>query len=84
MVIVTEIYASREKKQEYSSALVASHIHHKDVHFIATLQETTAFLKDELETGDVVLILSAGDANQINQDLKENLAQASHERGEHV
>ena len=84
MVIVTEIYASREKKQEYSSALVASQIHHKNVHFIATLQETTAFLKDEGKAGDVVLILSAGDANQINQDLKEYLTQIIRERGENV
>ena len=69
VVIVTEIYASREKLQDYSSELIASQIHHPDVHFIASLSDVTAYLLRELKSGDVVLVLSAGDANQINQDL---------------
>ncbi len=84
MVIVTEIYASREKKQEYSSELIASQIHHTNVRFIAALQDTTAFLKDELKAGDVVLVLSAGDANQITQDLKDFFSHTSSKRGKHV
>ncbi|KUK46929.1 MAG: UDP-N-acetylmuramate--L-alanine ligase [Anaerolinea thermophila] len=84
MVIVTEIYASREKVQDYSSQLIANQIHHKNVHFIASLADTTAFLGSELKDGDVVLILSAGDANQINQDLRKLLTQTINERGKHV
>jgi len=80
MVIVTEIYASREKPQDYSAALIASQIHAPDVHFIAQLQDVTAFLLKELKAGDVVVILSAGDANQINQEVSSSL----HERRDHA
>jgi len=73
VVIVTEIYASREKPQDYSAALVASQIRNQDVHFIATLNDVTKFLLHELENGDVVLTLSAGDAYQINQQLVTSL-----------
>ena len=73
MVIVTEIYASREKTQDYSSRLIAENIHQTDVHFISTLQETSKFLQKELRSGDIVLVFSAGDANQINQDLSQVL-----------
>jgi len=69
MVIVTEIYASREKHQDYSSELIASQIHHPDVHFIASLSDVTTYLLKELRSGDVVLVLSAGDANKINQEI---------------
>ena len=80
MVIVTEIYKSREKPQDYSASLIASQIHHPDVHFIVQLQDVTVFLLQELKAGDVVVILSAGDANQINQEVSSSL----HERREHA
>ncbi len=77
MVIVTEIYASREHHQNYSAKLVADQIHHPDVHFIATLEDVEKFLLKELKNGDVLLIFSAGDANQINQ----HIASILQERG---
>jgi UDP-N-acetylmuramate--alanine ligase len=80
MVIVTEIYASREKQQNYSSQLIASQIHHDNVHFIASIAEVVQFLQKELKNGDVVLVLSAGDAYQINQQLSAQLK----ERGKHA
>ena len=83
MVIVTEIYASREKIQNYSSRLIAENIHHTSVRFISTLQETSAFLQKELRSGDIVLVFSAGDANQINQDLSRVLQTGLPEGGQH-
>ncbi|RJQ43399.1 MAG: UDP-N-acetylmuramate--L-alanine ligase [Anaerolineaceae bacterium] len=74
VVIVTEIYASREKVQNYSAKQVAEKINNANVHFIASLQDTTKFLLQELKSGDVVLVLSAGDANQINQVLSRELS----------
>lgn len=84
VVIVTEIYASREKIQDYSAKLVAGQIKNTNVHFIAALQDTTKFLLQELKSGDVVLVLSAGDANRINQDLSRELSTPLIERRAHA
>ncbi len=84
VVIVTEVYASREKPQNYSAVLIASQINNADVHFIASLQDTTEFLLQELKSGDVVLVLSAGDANQINHNLSRELSTPLSERRTHA
>ena len=68
-VIVTEIYASREKHQDFSSIEVVNLMHHPDVRQIPGLEEVTDFLKKNLTSGDVLLVLSAGDANQISQEM---------------
>jgi UDP-N-acetylmuramate--alanine ligase len=68
-VIVTEIYASREMKQEYSSREVVEEMDHPDVRQIAELGAVTDFLKQNLQSGDILLVLSAGDADQISRDL---------------
>ena len=65
-VIVTEIYPSREPKQDFSSAEVVSAMPHPSVHFIASLEETTKYLLKHLRQNDVLIVLSAGDADQIN------------------
>ena len=65
-VIVTEIYPSREPKQDFSSAEVVSAMPHPSVHFIASLEETTKYLLKHLHQNDVLIVLSAGDADQIN------------------
>ena len=74
-VIVTEIYASREKKEEYSSALVAAMIKGSSAVFTDTLEHTTDHLFAHLKPGDIVVVLSAGDADQINQQLLVKLAE---------
>jgi len=68
-VIVTEIYASREKKQEYSSKEVVKLMHHPDARQIAELEDVSAYLIDHLKPGNVLLVLSAGDADQISRDV---------------
>ncbi|RME89470.1 MAG: UDP-N-acetylmuramate--L-alanine ligase [Anaerolineae bacterium] len=65
-VIVTEVYAAREPKQEFSAEQVARAMRHDSVRFIPTLSEVSAFLLEHLHPGDVVLVLSAGDADQIS------------------
>lgn len=42
---------------------------HPDARYIAQLQDVTKFLMRNLSDGDVLLVLSAGDANQISQDM---------------
>ncbi len=72
-VLVTEIYASREAKQSFSSAEVVSAMPHPSVRYSGSLNETKKYLLENLRTGDVVLVLSAGDADQISSDLLKEL-----------
>lgn len=72
-VIVTEIYASREKKEDYSSAQVVGMIKGTPAVFMSSLKNATDHLLEHLKSGDVVVVLSAGDADQINQQLLKRL-----------
>jgi UDP-N-acetylmuramate--alanine ligase len=68
-VIVTEVYAAREPKQDFTSAEIVSTMPHLSARYIKTLPEVTNYLLENLQSGDVVLVLSAGDADQISTDL---------------
>jgi UDP-N-acetylmuramate--alanine ligase len=67
-VLVTEVYAAREKAadfENFSAAQVVGHMTHPGAQFIAGLEETGDYLLQNLHPGDVVVVLSAGDADQI-------------------
>jgi UDP-N-acetylmuramate--alanine ligase len=68
-VIVTEVYAAREPKQDFTSAEIVSTMPHLSARYIKSLPEVTKYLFKNLQAGDVVLVLSAGDADQISTDL---------------
>jgi UDP-N-acetylmuramate--alanine ligase len=68
-VIVTEVYAAREPKENFTSAEIVSTMPHLSAHYIETLPEVTNYLLKQLKPGDVVLVLSAGDADQISTDV---------------
>jgi UDP-N-acetylmuramate--alanine ligase len=68
-VIVTEVYAAREPKQDFTSAEIVSAMPHSAARYIATLPEVTSYLLRHLKSGDVVIVMSAGDADQISTDL---------------
>jgi UDP-N-acetylmuramate--alanine ligase len=72
-VLVTEIYASREKPKSFSSAEVVSAMPHPSARFTGTLENTTKYLLKHLRSGDVLLVLSAGDADQISSDVLKGL-----------
>jgi UDP-N-acetylmuramate--alanine ligase len=82
-VIVTEIYAAREAPPAdgFSGRQVADHIQHHSVQFSAPLSQTAAFLLEKLGKGDVLMVLSAGDADQISAKVAEGL---SHRRSENA
>jgi UDP-N-acetylmuramate--alanine ligase len=67
-VIVTEIYASREPEQDFSSKQVVEAMSRPAL-FIAGLWEVSNYLVKNLHPGDVLLVLSAGDANQISTEV---------------
>ena len=68
-VIVTEIYAAREAKQDLSSAELVKAMPHPRAHFVDTLEDTTEYLLQRVRKDDVVLVLSAGDADQVSEHL---------------
>jgi UDP-N-acetylmuramate--alanine ligase len=72
-VIVTEVYAAREPKEEFTSAEIVSAMPHLSARYIKTLPEVTEYLLKNLEPGDVVLVLSAGDADQVSTDVLKGL-----------
>jgi UDP-N-acetylmuramate--alanine ligase len=69
-VIVTEVYAAREKAEDFdyfSAAQVVAQMSHPKAQFIPTLEDASATLLQQLRPGDVLLVLSAGDADQLSQ-----------------
>jgi UDP-N-acetylmuramate--alanine ligase len=69
-VLVTEIYASREPiNQEFSSLQVVQSMDHPDVHFLPSHGQVTDYLVSNLKRGDVLMVLSAGDANRISENV---------------
>jgi len=68
-VIVTEVYAAREPKQAFTSAEIVSTMPHRAARYIETLSEVTSHLLRNLKPGDVVIVMSAGDADQISTEL---------------
>jgi len=72
-VLVTEVYASREAKQDFSSAEVVAAMPHSSARYTGSLEDTTEYLLKNLRSGDVLLVLSAGDADQISADVLKKL-----------
>jgi UDP-N-acetylmuramate--alanine ligase len=69
VVLVTEVYAAREAPENFSSAEVVSSMPHPSAHFTGTLEDTSGYLLKHLQAGDVLLVLSAGDADQVSANV---------------
>ncbi len=73
-VLVTEIFRSREALEpNFSSAQIVDAMQRDTARYMPTLAAATAYLREHLQTGDVLLVLSAGDATQINAELLSSL-----------
>jgi UDP-N-acetylmuramate--alanine ligase len=81
-VVVTEIYPSREQVPQggYSSQRVVVAMHHPAACFIPGLPQAAEFLLARLQKGDVVIVLSAGDADQISFQILDTLQHTPLER----
>jgi len=74
-VLVTEIYASREPVDaDFSAQQVVQAMEHPDVRFLPSNRQVTDFLVTNLKKGDVLMVLSAGDANQISKEVIESIS----------
>ena len=76
-VIVTEIYPAREPKQDFSSKQVVEAMP-RPAHFIASLPKVSNYLFTHLQPGDVLLVLSAGDADQVSTDVLAHFKEIRH------
>jgi len=76
-VIVTEVYAAREPRQEFTSAEVVSAMPHLSARYVKTLPEVTEYLLQNLQPGDVMLVLSAGDADEVSTNVLKGLRSAA-------
>jgi UDP-N-acetylmuramate--alanine ligase len=72
-VIVTEIYRSREPAQDYSSLEVVKKMKYSSVKFIADLSDVMDYLIKSLQAGDVLIVFSAGDADQVSTQVLDQL-----------
>ena len=88
-VLVTEVYSVRETVSPGLDAagmteMIRSHQTHswpaRDVRYTGSFDSTVQALVEGVQPGDVVVILSAGDAPQIGERLLEHLRGESHER----
>ncbi len=72
-VIVTEVFASREINREFSAKTVVDALQHTNVRFMADLNKISSYLIGDLKSGDVLLVLTAGDADQISKTVYKSL-----------
>ncbi len=67
-VLVTEVYAAREPASgDLPARQIAAALRHPDAGFAASFDQAESALLSRLRPGDVVLVLSAGDADQISR-----------------
>jgi len=68
VVVVTEVFASREAALvgSASSQEVVKAMRHPQAYFVPEFTQVTAFLLERLRPGDVLVVMSAGDADQIS------------------
>lgn len=79
-VIVSEIYASREATEDFSSEKIVEAMRRPSARFIAELDDISNYLVFHLKPGDVVIVMSAGDANKVSTEVLARLTQGeSHE-----
>ena len=68
-VIITAIYAARETQTDFTADQLLRSMKHPAARYAATLDEATGYLLKELLPGDVLIVLSAGDADQISTNV---------------
>jgi len=75
-VIVTEVYRSREVPEKFSAEQVVWAMDHPAVQFIPELPSVSDYLIAHLSRGDVLIVLSAGDADQVSAQVLAKLKEA--------
>lgn len=75
-VLVTDVYAAREQRPVgFDMGAVVKTIQHPNARFVANFAAAKELLLSELGQGDVLIIMSAGDAINLSTDLFSELKQ---------
>ncbi len=87
-VVVTEVYAAREKAADFNNfsaaqaaAVIQQEAPQRNVQFVPTLEEVRQELLHQLRPGDVLLVLSAGDADQVSAQVLASLQERNGSHG---
>jgi UDP-N-acetylmuramate--alanine ligase len=72
-VVVTEVYPAREPVESFSSAELVAQMTNKEAYFCKTLDDSVVLLEKKLLPGDVLLVLSAGDADTVGKRVLHDL-----------
>jgi UDP-N-acetylmuramate--alanine ligase len=79
-VVVTEVFAAREQiPPDFSSRQLVHAMDHPDAAFVPDLGSAVNYLRQHVGAGSVVLVLSAGDADQISTQFVESLERIASE-----
>lgn len=81
-VIISDVYASRERNENFSLFHLIENINHSNATYIPGLDEIAQHLIENLKTGDVLIVLSAGDAIQVSQSVLTALSKSSDNQSE--
>lgn len=78
-VVVTEIYAAREEPPSdgFSAQQVVAAMKHGDARYVVDFSQISEILAEALMPGDVLLVLSAGDADQVSGNVLAQLRERS-------
>ena len=77
LLIVTDIYAAREKPIEgVTAALISDAVERAEVHYIPDKSEIAGFLLSRVRPGDMVITLGAGDIRAVGEELVQALTAA--------
>jgi len=70
-VLVLEVYAARESAPSdgFSARSVLAEMSHPDARYVPGIPQAQQYLLSHLQPGSVVLVLSAGDADQLSGSL---------------
>ena len=69
-VLVTDVYAAREQAPAgFDMGALVKSIEHADARHVPTLDQAGDYLLSELKAGDIVIVMSAGDAVALSESL---------------
>ncbi len=80
-VLVSEVYAARELKEDFSAEKVVMAMRRSSAHFIPELADISNYLVSHLKPGDVMIVLSAGDADRVSADVLARLQEGEVHNG---
>lgn len=83
-VVVMEVYASREASLsgQFSARRLVEAMPGEKAFFVPSIGETVEFMLERLRPGDVMIVMSAGDADQVSTQVLAGLPAALSERND--